>query len=293
MLRQQSFRGLAGLAAAAALLTVGTEWAIGAGHGGGGGSRGGFSGGGFSRGGYGYGGGYGRGYGGYGYGRGYGGYGYGGGYGRGYGGYGYGRGYGGYGGYGYGGYGYGRGYGGYGYGRGYYGRGYYGGFGYGPGYFGIYFPYGYGNGYNSPVYALNDTYAPLSADGYKGSSAYSYAAPASPPPAMSNPAQADGYGDPSGYSYATPASSRPAMVNEVSGAAVFRVRVPADALVWFNDSKTEQTGAVRQFVSPRLAPVQAGVYDIRCRWEQNGRQMEQTRHVTVHAGDQLAINFLQ
>jgi len=35
MLRQQSFKELAGLAAAIALLTVGTEWAISAGHGGG------------------------------------------------------------------------------------------------------------------------------------------------------------------------------------------------------------------------------------------------------------------
>ena len=84
MLREQSLGGgVVGLIAAIALLSVGTGWAIGAGHGGGGGSHGGgggshgggsrgvFSGGSFSRGGYGgfgYGRGYGRGYGGYGYG---------------------------------------------------------------------------------------------------------------------------------------------------------------------------------------------------------------------------------
>jgi uncharacterized protein (TIGR03000 family) len=258
MLRQQSFsRGIASLAAAIALLTVGTEWAIGAGHGGGGGGHGG-GGGGHGGGGGSHGGGGGsfsRG--------GYGGYGYGGGYGRGYGGYGYGGGYGR--GYGYGRYGYGRGYDGYGYGG--YG---YGGYGYGRGYYDSYYPYDYGYGSYSQRYAVNDGYSPLSTDGYRGSSGPSYTAQASPPPATVNPV--------------------PAMPDTT---VVFDLRVPADAEVWFNDSKTEQTGGFRQFVSPRLMPKQAGLYDIRCRWEQNGRQMEQTRHVTVHAGDQLAINFLQ
>jgi uncharacterized protein (TIGR03000 family) len=266
MIREQNLcGGVVRLTAAIALLTVGTGWALAggsAGSGGHGSSSGGSHGG--SSGGYGYG----HSYGGYGYG----------GYGRGYGGYGYG-GYGhGYGGYGYGGYGYGRGYGGYGYGRGYggygyvgygYGRGYYG-YGYGPGFFGGYYPFDYGYSSYYRRYAGNDGYSAVSMDGYGRSSDPSYAVQASSPPAMVGPA--------------------PALSDTT---VVFDLRVPADALVWINDSKTEQTGALRRFVSPPLAPKQAFLYDIRCQWEQNGRQQEQTRHVTVRAGDRFTLNFLQ
>jgi uncharacterized protein (TIGR03000 family) len=113
---------------------------------------------------------------------------------------------------------------------------------------------------------------------------------------MINPAQTDGSGDPLGYSsaaqpsrLATPANYVPAVADTT---VAFDLRVPVDAEVWFNDSKTEQTGAFRQFVSPRLTPKQAGLYDVRCRWQQNGRQLEQTRHVSVHAGERVAIKLL-
>jgi len=176
---------------------------------------------------------------------------------------------GGYGGYGFGGFG-GYGYGGYGFGGFGYGRGYYYGYGYGPGYFGGYYPFD--NGYDSYYrsYAGYNGYSPLSMAGYGGSSDPSYAAQASRPPAMVGRA--------------------PAMPDTT---VVIDLRVPADALVWINDSKTEPTGALRRFVSPPLLPKQTALYDIRCRWEQDGRQQEQTRHVTVRAGDRLAINFLQ
>jgi uncharacterized protein (TIGR03000 family) len=248
MLRQQSFRGLAGLAATIALLTVGTEWAIGAGHGGGGGGHGGGGHGGFSGGHRGFSGGHRGGFNGGGFrgdsfrGNGFRGDGF-----------------------------RGDGFLRDGFRRDGFGRGFFGyGFGYGLGFYGSYFPYGYRYPYYAPPYGFSNGYSQYSASGYWDAQSPLYTATASAPPA--------------------PVDQAPAVPDTT---AVFHLRVPADALVWFNDSKTEQTGAVRQFVSPRLAPVQAGVYDIRCRWEQNGRQMEQTRHVTVHAGDQLAINFLQ
>ena len=97
--------------------------------------------------------------------------------------------------------------------------------------------------------------------------------------------------------YTAQASPPPAAINQTPAApdtsVVFDLRVPADAEVWFNDGKTEQTGAFRQFVTPPLTPRHAGVYDIRCRWQQNGRPMEQTRQVSVHAGERFTINFSQ
>jgi uncharacterized protein (TIGR03000 family) len=187
----------------------------------------------------------------------------------------YGRGsYGGYG-RGYSGYGYGRGYSGYGYGG--YGRGYYGGYGYGRGYYGGYYPFGYrtgnyvssypydyGYGNDSLRYSLNDGYSTPAMD-----------TPAGPPPVLVNQG---------------PVNQAPVVQDST---VVFDVRVPENAEIWFNGTKTKQTGAVRKFASPRLLADEAGAYDIRCRWEVNGRAMEQTRHVTVHAGDRLSMNFLQ
>ena len=274
MLREQSLcRGVVRLTAVIALLSVGTEWAVargGGGGGGGGGHGGGGSRGGFSRGGYG-GYGYGRGYGGYGYGRGYGGYGYGGyGYGRGYGGYGYG-------GYGYGGYGYGRGYGGYGYGGYGYGRGYYG-YGYGPGYY-----YGYGSypsytaqaspyNYNTPAYYGN------------GMSAY-YAQPSytSAPSYSTTPGSVN-------YANNGPNTAVPQPAN--ANVAVFVVRAPdANARVWFQDYQTHETGTVREFESSNLQPGKTYMYHIRARWIQNGQPLEATRDVPVQAGQTVAVDF--
>jgi uncharacterized protein (TIGR03000 family) len=74
----------------------------------------------------------------------------------------------------------------------------------------------------------------------------------------------------------------------------FDLRVPANAEVWFNDSKTDQTGVFGQFVSPRLAPESRSVcMTFAAAGSKNRRQMEQTRHLTVHAGERLAINFMK
>jgi len=72
---------------------------------------------------------------------------------------------------------------------------------------------------------------------------------------------------------------------------VINLRVPADAEIWFNGDKTVQTGALRHFSSPPLSADKDGTYDIRCRWNDNGRQMERTRHLTVRAGDRLTLRF--
>jgi uncharacterized protein (TIGR03000 family) len=75
-------------------------------------------------------------------------------------------------------------------------------------------------------------------------------------------------------------------------ATMIAVRVPADAEIWFDGKKTSQTGPVRYFETPPLEPGREYSYEIRARWNENGRQVERTRHVTVHPGDRLALNFV-
>ncbi len=73
--------------------------------------------------------------------------------------------------------------------------------------------------------------------------------------------------------------------------AAITVNVPQGASLWFDGTKTQQTGGLRSFVSP---PLQAGrnyAYDVRARWSENGKVREETRTVQVHAGDRLQVNL--
>jgi uncharacterized protein (TIGR03000 family) len=71
------------------------------------------------------------------------------------------------------------------------------------------------------------------------------------------------------------------------------LKVPASAEVWFNGSKSaQQAKAVRRFVTPALEPGDDYYYDIRVRWTENGRSVEQTRRVLVRAGDRLTLNLM-
>jgi uncharacterized protein (TIGR03000 family) len=153
-----------------------------------------------------------------------------------------------------GGWGGGRG-GGWGGGRGYYGRGYY-----GSG-FGLYLGSPYYYGYGSPYYGSYYDYGPSTYIIERSSS----------------------YVDPS-YSYAPPASENP-------NAVMLEVRVPENAQVWVAGDKTNQTGAVRHFVSP---PLEAGTYtyEIRARWtDATGKSVERTKTLDVQAGSRLGVDF--
>ena len=75
--------------------------------------------------------------------------------------------------------------------------------------------------------------------------------------------------------------------------AMIAVRVPQNAEIWFDGHQTSRTGTVRQFETPPLQPGEEYGYDVRARWNENGRQIDRTRHVTVHAGDRFGLNFLE
>jgi uncharacterized protein (TIGR03000 family) len=69
--------------------------------------------------------------------------------------------------------------------------------------------------------------------------------------------------------------------------------VPPDAEVWFDDSRTQQTGGTRQFHSPPLTPGRDHTYTIHARWRENGRTSDRFRTVDVQAGASLNVDMTQ
>jgi uncharacterized protein (TIGR03000 family) len=68
--------------------------------------------------------------------------------------------------------------------------------------------------------------------------------------------------------------------------------VPENAEVWFDDTKTTQTGRVRHFTTSNLTPGREYSYNIRVRTpDSNGQMMEQGRKVTFRPGDNLNLDF--
>jgi uncharacterized protein (TIGR03000 family) len=72
---------------------------------------------------------------------------------------------------------------------------------------------------------------------------------------------------------------------------VIDVEAPTGAEVWFDDAKTNSTGAMRRFVTPPLAAGREFNYTIRVRWEAASRPVERTQRLTVHAGDRITLDY--
>jgi len=75
--------------------------------------------------------------------------------------------------------------------------------------------------------------------------------------------------------------------------ATVRVVVPANAEVWLDREKTNQTGMERAFVLPPLAPGKLHVVNVRASWVANGQVVEQFRVVGIKAGETAKVNFLE
>jgi uncharacterized protein (TIGR03000 family) len=143
----------------------------------------------------------------------------------------------------------------------YYGYPYYGSYNYYP--YSSYYPYYGSTGYYSPAYGSepdlgsDSAVLPLVSESY---------VPATP--SYSNAVQAP--------------ADRPAHVT---------VRVPANAEIWVNDSKTTTTGSVREYQTPPLTPGKRYTYEIRARWSDNGQEVTQTQEVEVTAGVPTNVQF--
>jgi uncharacterized protein (TIGR03000 family) len=84
--------------------------------------------------------------------------------------------------------------------------------------------------------------------------------------------------------YYTPANNMMATIN---------VRVVPDALVFFDDEPTKQSGEMRRFTSPPLNPGNVYHYTVRVKWDDNGKAMEDTRKIEVRAGRPTVVDFLR
>jgi uncharacterized protein (TIGR03000 family) len=165
--------------------------------------------------------------------------------------------------------GYGYGLFGLGYGLGSYGR-------YGLGY-GLGYPY-YGYGYRWPYYRYNlgwyGGFYPYSYYGYNASPYYGYSS---------------SYPAPTDYGTATAQSQTPSPPQD--NMAHLLVIVPEDAELWFNGTKTKQTGPQREFVSPELTPGKHYSYEVKARWQENGKIVEQVRTAHVQANSWQTLDF--
>ncbi len=70
------------------------------------------------------------------------------------------------------------------------------------------------------------------------------------------------------------------------------VQVPtADAQVFFDGTQTQQQGVDRVFVTPPLEPGVTFHYTIEAKWEENGKEMNKTRIITVNPGGSATVIF--
>jgi uncharacterized protein (TIGR03000 family) len=70
------------------------------------------------------------------------------------------------------------------------------------------------------------------------------------------------------------------------------VRLPEDALLEFQGVPIEGSGRVRKFTTVPLTPRRPYHYEVRAIWTENGREVVQDRHVTLHAGQRVDVDFI-
>jgi uncharacterized protein (TIGR03000 family) len=77
----------------------------------------------------------------------------------------------------------------------------------------------------------------------------------------------------------------------LGNAALINVRVASNATLTFDDQPTQQTGESRQFMTPPLEPGKNFSYTVHAKWQDGGRDMDQSRKVSVRAGQQTQVDF--
>jgi uncharacterized protein (TIGR03000 family) len=95
--------------------------------------------------------------------------------------------------------------------------------------------------------------------------------------------QADGRG----------ANYPPDMAGAQRGArpVLLEVRVPANAEIWIDGAKTNQTGSFRQFVSPPIEPGRPYTYKVEAKWMDNGQERKRTEDVNVRPGQVVRLDL--
>jgi uncharacterized protein (TIGR03000 family) len=168
---------------------------------------------------------------------------------------------------------------------GHYNGHYHPGYGYYPGLYALGLGLGYAAAYGSYAYPSSYFY-PLSY--YDGGALSYYNVGPSSYAALETPIPYRSY-YPSMSADVTPPAPTTTVPTDTK--AYVRVVVPADAELWFDGEKTAQTGTSREFVSPPLTLGTDYSYEIRARWLENGKPVDQTRSVTVRGGSLTLVNF--
>ncbi len=103
--------------------------------------------------------------------------------------------------------------------------------------------------------------------------------------------QKAGQGEPAYYTenYTGPAEEE----GPESKVAYIRVRLPAGAELRINDTKTKQTGTVREFVTGDLDPERVYTFLLHARWEEDGITVEKSLKVKAFAGNRVTVNFVR
>jgi uncharacterized protein (TIGR03000 family) len=158
---------------------------------------------------------------------------------------------------------------------------------------GIYRPWGYnyyspwGYGYYSPWvggYTYDSNYPYMAGTTYAFRPYYGGYLPNSytTPAVTMQPAPADSGITQAGYVQPAPAEA----------SAEITLQIPdSSAQVWVNGTLTRQSGTSRTFESPALRTDRDFTYEIRARWNENGREFDQTRQVKVRGGQRENVAF--
>jgi uncharacterized protein (TIGR03000 family) len=112
------------------------------------------------------------------------------------------------------------------------------------------------------------------------------------------------YYSPSGYTYGEPSMSTTAFYGPQTGeglsessamntnTAMIDIRIPdPNAQIWLDGQETKQRGTFRPFVSPPLEQGKTFHYKVRARWQQDGKEMDQTKTVEFKAGQRQVVTF--
>lgn len=92
--------------------------------------------------------------------------------------------------------------------------------------------------------------------------------------------------------HSSPAKTAPTPAGPtIPQAGVLDVKVPLHARVFVNGEPTRILGTQRQFVASHLAPGQRYGYEIRAEYMRDGRTVKETRHVSLGAGENVALEF--
>jgi uncharacterized protein (TIGR03000 family) len=76
------------------------------------------------------------------------------------------------------------------------------------------------------------------------------------------------------------------------GAAFVIVKLPDEAELWFDETRTSLEGSYRRFVTPPLERDQHLVYALRVRWHIKDADLTRVEKVRVEPGKTVTVNFL-